>query len=87
MQSLLPVADAAAAAAASRLAMIDSLDLSPLQRLGRPRDRLVHLCQPILRRVRRFSPWAQSLVGGDALQRCHRLGALQYRLIRFEKET
>jgi hypothetical protein len=27
--------------------------------------------------------WADSMVGGDALQRCHRAGLLEYRLLRF----
>jgi hypothetical protein len=34
--------------------------------------------------VRDRSLWAQSLVGGDALQACHRDGLLEYRLLRFE---
>jgi hypothetical protein len=31
--------------------------------------------------------WAQSLVGGDALQRCHSAGLIQYRLLRFERRS
>ncbi|HWT25732.1 MAG TPA: class I SAM-dependent methyltransferase [Solirubrobacteraceae bacterium] len=85
--SLLSVAEAEALAAGSRLALVASHDLSSFQRLGRPRDRLVHAVLPLLRRVRSRSVWAQSLVGGDALQRCHRAGLLEYRMLRFERRT
>jgi SAM-dependent methyltransferase len=83
--SLLRVPDAAALASAHGLTLADSVDLSRFQRLGRPRDRLIHALQPILRLVRRHSLWAESLIGGDALQTAYRLGLLNYRLIRFEK--
>jgi SAM-dependent methyltransferase len=85
MHSLLTMASVAAAAESQGLFLADSVDLSSFQRLGRPRDKLVRAFQPALRRVRRYSLWAQSLVGGDALQRCHRRGLLKYRLVRFEK--
>jgi cyclopropane fatty-acyl-phospholipid synthase-like methyltransferase len=65
------------------LELAASRDLSPLQRLGRPRDRVVHSLQPVLRRLRSRSPWAQAMVGGDALQAGHRAGLLEYRLLRF----
>jgi SAM-dependent methyltransferase len=81
--SLLPVPDLAAIAADHGLDLTTSRDLSALQRLGRPRDRLIRAVQPVLRRVRDRSVWAESLVGGDALQRCHRAGLLEYRLLRF----
>jgi cyclopropane fatty-acyl-phospholipid synthase-like methyltransferase len=81
--SLLPVPDLAAIAADHGLDLTTSRDLSALQRLGRPRDRLIGAVQPVLRRVRDRSVWAESLVGGDALQRCHRAGLLEYRLLRF----
>jgi SAM-dependent methyltransferase len=85
--SLLTVPEVAGLAAQAGLDLVDSRDLSPLQRLGRPRDRLVHAAQPLLRRVRGQSLWAQSLVGGDALQACHRAGLLEYRLLRFVRRT
>lgn len=85
VQSLLTVPDASALAASHGLALVDSVDLSSFQRLGRPRDRIIRAVQPVLRRVRGRSPWAASLVGGDALQRSHRLGLLHYRMLRFEK--
>jgi SAM-dependent methyltransferase len=83
--SVLSVAEAEALAAGAGLRLAASIDLSPLQRLGRPRDRLIHVALPLLRRLRRRSMWAQSLVGGDALQHCHRTGLLEYRLLRFER--
>jgi cyclopropane fatty-acyl-phospholipid synthase-like methyltransferase len=85
--SLLSVAEAEALAAGAGLTLVASRDLSSLQRLGRPRDRFIHAMLPLLRRVRRRSMWAQSLVGGDALQQCHRAGLLEYRLLRFERTT
>ena len=85
--SLTTVPAAAALAADAGLDLVASRDLSPLQRLGRPRDRVVHALQPVLRRAKARSLWAQSLVGGDALQACHRDGLLEYRLLRFRRRT
>lgn len=81
--SLLSVPELHELAAAAGLRLVASRDLSALQRLGRPRDRLVHLAQPLLRRIRGRSAWAASMVGGHALQACHRAGLLEYRLLRF----
>jgi SAM-dependent methyltransferase len=83
--SVLSVPQVEALAADVGLTLVASHDLSPMQRLGRPRDRLIHGLQPLLRRVRRHSMWAQSLVGGHALQHCHRTGLLEYRMLRFER--
>jgi cyclopropane fatty-acyl-phospholipid synthase-like methyltransferase len=83
--SVLTVAEAEALAAGAGLALVASDDLSSLQRLGRPRDRFIHAVVPVLRRLRGRSLWAQSMVGGDALQHCHRAGVLEYRLLRFER--
>ena len=44
--SLMTVPEAAALAADAGLDLVASRDLSPLQRLGRPRDRVVHAAQP-----------------------------------------
>jgi cyclopropane fatty-acyl-phospholipid synthase-like methyltransferase len=83
--SVLTVAEADAVAAGAGLTLVGSSDLSSLQRLGRPRDRLVHALAPLLRRLHGRSKWAQSMVGGDALQHCHRAGLLEYRMLRFER--
>jgi cyclopropane fatty-acyl-phospholipid synthase-like methyltransferase len=85
--SLVTVAEAETLAADAGLALVASHDLSPLQRLGRARDRLLHAVVPLLRRMRSRSMWAQSMVGGDALQHCHRAGLLEYRMLRFERAT
>jgi cyclopropane fatty-acyl-phospholipid synthase-like methyltransferase len=83
VSSLLSVAEAARLGSEAGLVLEGSRDLSSLQRLGRPRDRVIAAAQPVLRRLARRSVWAASLVGGDALQRCHRQGLLEYRLLRF----
>jgi SAM-dependent methyltransferase len=85
--SLLSVAEAEALATDAGLALVASDDLSSMQRMGRPRDRLIHAALPLLRRLRSRSMWAQSLVGGNALQQCHRAGVLEYRMLRFERAT
>jgi cyclopropane fatty-acyl-phospholipid synthase-like methyltransferase len=85
--SLVTVAEAEALAAEAGLALVASRDLSSLQRLGRPRDRLIHAIAPLLRRLHSRSMWAQSMVGGDALQHCHRAGLLEYRMLRFERSA
>lgn len=83
--SLMSVQRARELAEQESLDLVASHDLSALQRLGRPRDRLVHAAQPVLRRLRSRSPWAQAMVGGDALQASHRAGLLEYRLLRFAR--
>ena len=81
--ALLSVPEAARLAAEAGLDLVASRDLSSLQRLGRPRDRVVRAAQPVIRRLRSRSAWAEALMGGDALQRCHQEGLLEYRLLRF----
>ncbi len=81
--TLVSVSEAEDLAGAVGLDLVEARDLTPYQRLGRPRDRLIRAAQPVLRRLRHRSAWAESLVGGDALQRCHRAGLLEYRLLRF----
>jgi len=83
--SLLSVAEIEAHAARVGLTLVASRDLSSMQRLGRPRDRFIHAVVPLLRRARSRSYWAQSMVGGDALQHCLRTGLIEYRLLRFER--
>jgi hypothetical protein len=84
---VLSQAESEALAVDAGLALVASDDLSSMQPLGRPRDRLIHAALPLLRRLRSRSMWAQSLVGGDALQHCHRAGVLEYRMLRFERAT
>jgi cyclopropane fatty-acyl-phospholipid synthase-like methyltransferase len=83
--SLLSVAELEALAARAGLRLVASRDLSAMQRLGRARDRFIHAAQPVLRRAAERSFWAQSMVGGDALQHCLRTGLIEYRLLRCER--
>ncbi|MFW5470303.1 SAM-dependent methyltransferase [Knoellia sp. CPCC 206435] len=85
--SVLSVAEAARLARVVGLELVESRDLSAMQRLSRPRDRLIHLAQPLLRLGRGRSMWADSMVGGDALQACHLGGVLEYRLLRFVRRA
>jgi SAM-dependent methyltransferase len=85
--SVLSVEEAAHLAADAGLVLVGSRDLSPLQRLRRPRDRVLRAAQPLLRLGRGRSMWADAMVGGDALQRCHLAGVLEYRLLRFVRST
>lgn len=85
LHSLLDEDALTAEAAAHGLTKLRSVDLSPWQRLGRPRDRVIHAALPLLRAGARFSHWCESLVGGDALQAAHRAGLVQYRLLVFER--
>ena len=78
VHTLLSAEQAIAIAARSGLELAGRTCLSPYMRLGRPRDRLIRALQPVLRRGRRYSMWCQSLVGGDALQRCHQDGLMEY---------
>ena len=77
--------EAGRSAAPHRLELTKAVDLSPFQRLGRPRDRFISTMKPLFRRMAPFSLWCQSLLGGDALQTCHRRGLLRYELLVFEK--
>ena len=78
INTLLSGTAAAALAREAGFELAGQTRLSPYMNLGRPRDRLIRAVQPLLRRGRRYSYWFQSLVGGDALQRCHQTGVLSY---------
>jgi SAM-dependent methyltransferase len=72
-----------ARAAQAGLTLVEDRDLTSLVRLGRPRDHLISWLQPLLRLAAPYSPWFQSLVGGDALQQGLRAGKLQHRWLLF----
>jgi SAM-dependent methyltransferase len=78
INTLLSGRAAAALASQAGFELAGETRLSPYMNLGRPRDRLIRAAAPLLRRGRRYSYWFQSLVGGDALQRCHQTGVLSY---------
>lgn len=84
----LDTADAVARLAAQAgLTLEKDRDLTPLVRLGRPRDHLIRWLQPIFRLGAPYSPWFQSLVGGDALQVGLATGKLQHRWLQFTKAS
>ena len=56
-------------------------DLSPYLELGRWRDRAVAQLVRLGKRVGLRTKYFQSLLGGDALQRCLRSGLVQYRFV------
>ena len=85
--AVVSVEEAAGLAAEAGLDLVGSRDLSPIQRLERPRDRVVRAAQPLFRLGRGRSMWADSMIGGDALQRCHLAGLLEYRLLRFVRRS
>ena len=60
-------------------------NLTPYLELQRPRDRLLRLALPLLRRVGRRSSWVESMNGGDALQRGLLTGLIEYSLMCFER--
>lgn len=71
-----------AAAEAAGLGLISDDDLTPLIRLGRPRDRAIALVSPVLRAtgLGRF-PFVGNMVGGNALQTGLRTGLFEYRML------
>lgn len=83
--SLLTVEQARALAATHGLISAGDLDLTPHLELGRPRDRWISLLVTVGRPFRLLGDYWQSLVGGDALQWCLVHGALQYRVLQFER--
>lgn len=74
-------------AAEKGLRLIKDQNLTPYLRLGRPRDKAISLL------VRWLGPWMErdtyfrSLLGGDAKQKCYRLGLINYRLLVFENQA
>jgi cyclopropane fatty-acyl-phospholipid synthase-like methyltransferase len=69
------------------LRLVSDRDLTPYLRLASPRNRLLRLFADVanLFPVARRSPYWSSKIGGAALQRGLRAGALAYRLIIFER--
>ena len=67
---------------------IGESDLTPLIRLGRPRDRLISLFSPLFRSLGLVEvPFFGNMIGGNALQIGLRVGLLKYRLLVFEKRA
>jgi SAM-dependent methyltransferase len=69
------------------LGPLESLDLTGLIRTGRPRDRLIGLLAPLFRGAGLVGvPFFGNMIGGNALQRGIRGGAIHYRMELFRKE-
>jgi hypothetical protein len=75
----------ASVAAAHGLVRETDEDWTPYVGLWRPRDRLVHWLQPLIRLGASRDLWLASLVGGDALQVGLSTGLVQYRWTVFRK--
>ena len=65
---------------------VSDADLTPLIRLGRPRDRAIALLAPLFRRLGLTPiPFFGNMIGGSALQAGLREGLFTYRLLEFRK--
>jgi cyclopropane fatty-acyl-phospholipid synthase-like methyltransferase len=84
LTSLTTVAAFVATAQSAGFVLDESLDLSPMIRLNRPRDRVIAATSPLLRRFTAV-PMFANLVGGAALTRGTRIGLLGYRWLRFKR--
>jgi cyclopropane fatty-acyl-phospholipid synthase-like methyltransferase len=83
--SLLTVEQIRTLAASHGLTLVEDLDLTPHLELRRPRDRWISVLVTAGRPFRLSNDYWQSLVGGDALQWCLLNGALQYRVLQFQR--
>jgi len=83
--SVLTPDEVAAHAARAGFVVREDLDLTPLVRLGRPRDRAIRVVAPALERLGLSGvPFFGNMVGGNALQEGLRHGVLAYRMLVFE---
>ncbi len=61
-------------------------ELSPLVRLGRPRDRVIAVLAPLFRMAGLVGvPFFGNMIGGDALQRGLRAGDFSYRILVYRR--
>jgi SAM-dependent methyltransferase len=67
--------------------LVKDQNLTPLLRLGRPRDKAISLLVRFLGPLMERDPYLRSLLGGDAKQKCYREGLIHYRLLVFEKHA
>jgi SAM-dependent methyltransferase len=82
--TLLTPDDAREAARAAGLIAIGEVDLTPLIRLGRPRDRVIAAVAPLLDRLGLVRvPFCGNMIGGNALQQGLARGVLAYRMLTF----
>jgi SAM-dependent methyltransferase len=67
--------------------LVKDQNLTPLLRLGRPRDKAISLLVRFLGPLMERDPYLRSLLGGDAKQKCYLEGLIHYRLLVFEKHA
>jgi SAM-dependent methyltransferase len=84
LSSLTTVPALVAAAHSAGFELNESLDLSPMIRLTRPRDRVIAAIGPLVRHLTAV-PMFANLVGGAALTRGTRSGLLSYRWLRLNR--
>lgn len=81
-------AQVAEAAAREGLALEEDRDLTPLIRLGRPRDKVIRLLAPVFSRAGLVRvPFFGNMIGGNALQEGLRRGVFSYRMLTLRAET
>lgn len=75
----------AALAAEAGLALVDDRDLTPLVRVGRPRDLAIRTVAPLLSLLGlTHVPFFGNMIGGNALQTGIRNGVFDYRMLTFQ---
>ena len=86
--SLCSVDECVRVAAAVGLELVSNADLTPLIRLGRPRDRAIAILAPLFRALGLASvPFFGNMIGGGALQAGLADGLFSYRFLVFRKST
>jgi cyclopropane fatty-acyl-phospholipid synthase-like methyltransferase len=68
----------------SALRFVESENLTPLMKLGRPRDRMIGLMRSVAAPQMRRSTYFRALNGGYAKQQCLKHGLVEYRRVVFE---
>lgn len=80
--TLLTPDQAAGAASRAGLTLTANVDLTPLIRLGRPRDKVIRLLAPLFAALGLVEiPFFGNMIGGNALQEGLRRGVFSYRML------
>lgn len=73
-------------AASVGLELLHQQDLTPYLRLGRPRDKLIKVLNPLISQLAGVNHYARSWYGGLGRQESLRRGLISYRCVVFEKQ-
>lgn len=84
--SVRPVRELSEVAASAGWSLTRDVDFTGYVRTWRPRDRLVHWLQPLIRLGEARDPWLASLVGGDALQVGLSTGRIHHRMLVYRRQ-